>query len=147
MIKVWSKWSHARATHGTEVSLVPLLTEKNSSHRQWIYSYFNDGQNLRDECWLLEIAGRGKPERFSIVETLATSKKIQTGHGGGSLGPTNGVVRWCFRLSLHVFPTIGWGDESIHGSQVFTFDRGGEANTKGSDFVSGFSQFCRVIET
>jgi hypothetical protein len=64
MIKVWSKWSHARATHGTEVSLVPLLTKKNSSLRPWIYNYFNDGQNLRDECWLLEIAGRGKPERF-----------------------------------------------------------------------------------
>ena len=45
-------------------SLVRLLTGKTSSHRPWIYSYLNDGQILRDSRWLLEIPGRGEPERL-----------------------------------------------------------------------------------
>ena len=49
-------------------SLVPLLTGKASSHRPWIYSYLNDGQILRDGRWLLEIPGRGEPERLFDCE-------------------------------------------------------------------------------
>ncbi|MGE0755395.1 MAG: sulfatase-like hydrolase/transferase [Pirellulaceae bacterium] len=45
-------------------SLVPLFTGKTTRHRDWIYSYLNDGRILRDARWLLEIPGAGQTERF-----------------------------------------------------------------------------------
>lgn len=45
-------------------SMVPLLRGEVSRHRDWIYSYLDDGQILRDERWLLLLPGRGGPEAF-----------------------------------------------------------------------------------
>ena len=45
-------------------SMVPLLRGETSRHREWIYSYLDDGRILRNDRWLLEIPGQGKPERF-----------------------------------------------------------------------------------
>ncbi|MFO1064071.1 MAG: sulfatase-like hydrolase/transferase, partial [Pirellulales bacterium] len=45
-------------------SLVPLLTGKTDSHRDWIYSHLDDGRVLRDSRWLLELRGGDKPARF-----------------------------------------------------------------------------------
>ena len=45
-------------------SMVPLLRGETSQHREWIYSFLDDGRILRSDRWLLEIPGMGKPERF-----------------------------------------------------------------------------------
>jgi arylsulfatase A len=45
-------------------SMVPLLRGETSRHRDWIYSFLDDGRVLRDDRWLLEIPGKGQPERF-----------------------------------------------------------------------------------
>lgn len=45
-------------------SLVPLMLGEAATHREWIYSFLDDGRILRDDRWLLEIPGKGKPERF-----------------------------------------------------------------------------------
>jgi arylsulfatase A len=45
-------------------SLLPLLRGETTAHREWIYSFLEDGRILRDQRWLLEIPGKGKPERF-----------------------------------------------------------------------------------
>ncbi len=45
-------------------SLFPLLTGATTQHRDWIYSHLNDGQILREKNWLLELPGKGKPEKF-----------------------------------------------------------------------------------
>ncbi|MDM8005766.1 MAG: sulfatase-like hydrolase/transferase [Phycisphaerae bacterium] len=45
-------------------SMVPLLKGKAARHRDWIYSFLDDGRILRSDRWLLEIPGQGKPERF-----------------------------------------------------------------------------------
>ena len=45
-------------------SMVPLLRGETTRHRDWIYSFLNDGRILRSDRWLLEIPGQGKPERF-----------------------------------------------------------------------------------
>lgn len=45
-------------------SMVPLLRGQTATHREWIYSYLDDGRVLRGDRWLLEIPRRGQPERF-----------------------------------------------------------------------------------
>lgn len=45
-------------------SLLPLLRGDTPSHRDWIYSYLDDGRILRDSRWLLEIDRGGRGERF-----------------------------------------------------------------------------------
>jgi arylsulfatase A-like enzyme len=45
-------------------SMVPLLRGQTARHRDWIYSFLNDGRILRDDRWLLEIPGKGQAERF-----------------------------------------------------------------------------------
>ena len=45
-------------------SLVPLLRGETSRHREWIYSYLDDGRVLRDDRWLLVMPGAGKPEQL-----------------------------------------------------------------------------------
>jgi hypothetical protein len=45
-------------------SLAPLLRGETAKHREWIYSFLDDGRILRDTRWLLEIPGSGQPERF-----------------------------------------------------------------------------------
>ncbi len=45
-------------------SMVPLVRGETARHREWIYSFLDDGRILRNDRWLLEIPGRGKPERF-----------------------------------------------------------------------------------
>lgn len=45
-------------------SFAPLLRGETTKHREWIYSFLDDGRILRDNRWLLEIPGGGKPERF-----------------------------------------------------------------------------------
>jgi arylsulfatase A len=45
-------------------SMVPLLRGETTRHREWIYSYLDDGRILRSDHWLLEIPKGGKPERF-----------------------------------------------------------------------------------
>ena len=45
-------------------SLAPLLRGGTTKHREWIYSFLDDGRILRDNRWLLEIPGGGQPERF-----------------------------------------------------------------------------------
>ena len=45
-------------------SLVPLLRGETSRHREWIYSYLDDGRILRDNRWLLVMPGGGKPEQL-----------------------------------------------------------------------------------
>jgi len=37
-------------------SLLPVLSGKQSKHRDWIYSHLDDGRILRDERWLLQIS-------------------------------------------------------------------------------------------
>jgi len=46
-------------------SLLGLLRGETTSHREWIYSFLDDGRILRDARWLLEIPRGGRPERFS----------------------------------------------------------------------------------
>ncbi len=43
-------------------SLGPVLRGEKEKHRDWIYSYLDDGRILRDSRWLLEIAKGGKGE-------------------------------------------------------------------------------------
>ncbi len=43
---------------------MPLLRGETSRHRDWIYSFLDDGRILRNDRWLLEIPGQGEPERF-----------------------------------------------------------------------------------
>jgi arylsulfatase A len=45
-------------------SMVPLLRGETTRHRDWVYSFLDDGRILRDDRWLLEIPGEGKPERL-----------------------------------------------------------------------------------
>lgn len=45
-------------------SLMPLLRGEKTGHRDWIYSYLDDGRVLRDSRWLLEIAPHGKGQKF-----------------------------------------------------------------------------------
>ena len=45
-------------------SLLPVLTGKATSHREWIYSHLDDGRILRDSRWLLEIDKHSHNERF-----------------------------------------------------------------------------------
>ncbi len=45
-------------------SLAPLLRGETAQHRDWIYSYLDDGRVLRDSRWLLQIAMGGKGEKF-----------------------------------------------------------------------------------
>lgn len=45
-------------------SMLPLLRGETSRHRDWIYSFLDDGRILRDDRWLLVIPGQGKPEQF-----------------------------------------------------------------------------------
>lgn len=45
-------------------SLVPLITGQTATHRDWIYSYLDDGRLLRDQHWLLEVPRGGGAERF-----------------------------------------------------------------------------------
>ena len=45
-------------------SMVPLLRGETTRHREWIYSYLDDGRLLRSERWLLELPGKGEPERL-----------------------------------------------------------------------------------
>lgn len=45
-------------------SMVPLLLGETTRHRDWIYSFLEDGRILRDDRWLLEIPGKGQPERL-----------------------------------------------------------------------------------
>jgi arylsulfatase A len=45
-------------------SLAPVLSGEKAAHREWIYSYLDDGRVLRDSRWLLEIAKGGRGERF-----------------------------------------------------------------------------------
>jgi len=46
-------------------SLGPVLRGETSSHRDWIYSFLDDGQILRDSRWLLEIDRQGKGDQSS----------------------------------------------------------------------------------
>ena len=45
-------------------SMLPLLRGETVRHREWIYSFLEDGRILRDDRWLLEVPGKGEPERF-----------------------------------------------------------------------------------
>jgi hypothetical protein len=45
-------------------NLVPLLRGETARHRDWIYSFFNDGRVLRSDRWLLEIPQGDLPEHL-----------------------------------------------------------------------------------
>lgn len=45
-------------------SLVPLMRGETVRHRDWIYSFLDDGRVLRSDRWLLEIPRGGRPPRF-----------------------------------------------------------------------------------
>ncbi|MCI0356868.1 MAG: sulfatase-like hydrolase/transferase [Planctomycetaceae bacterium] len=45
-------------------SLVPTLRGEGTKHRDWVFSYLGPGRIIRDERWLLEVPGRGQPERL-----------------------------------------------------------------------------------
>ncbi|MEX2172798.1 MAG: sulfatase-like hydrolase/transferase [Pirellulaceae bacterium] len=45
-------------------SLAPTLRGESQKHRDWLFSYLGPGRMIRDERWLLEVPGEGRPERF-----------------------------------------------------------------------------------
>ena len=45
-------------------SLVPTLRGEGKKHREWVFSYLGPGRIIRDERWLLEVPGQGRPERL-----------------------------------------------------------------------------------
>ncbi|MDX1945104.1 MAG: sulfatase-like hydrolase/transferase [Pirellulaceae bacterium] len=45
-------------------SLVATLRGGAEKHRDWLFSYLGAGRILRDDRWLLEVPGEGKPEKF-----------------------------------------------------------------------------------
>lgn len=45
-------------------SMLPLMRGETAKHRDWIYSYLDDGRVLRSDRWLLEIPRAGRAERF-----------------------------------------------------------------------------------
>ncbi len=45
-------------------SLWPVLSGKQTKHRDWIYSHLDDGRLVRDERWLLQIAPGNKGQTF-----------------------------------------------------------------------------------
>jgi arylsulfatase A-like enzyme len=45
-------------------SLATTLRGEGKPHRDWVFSYLGPGRLIRDQRWLLEVPGRGQPERM-----------------------------------------------------------------------------------
>jgi arylsulfatase A len=55
-------------------SLVPTLRGDAKKHRDWVFSYLGPGRLVRDERWLLELPGEGRPARmFDCGESRAAT--------------------------------------------------------------------------
>jgi len=92
-------------SHTTDgYSLVPVLRGEKSSHRNWIYSYLDDGRLVRDNRWLMQINKQsdGREQFFDCGESRDGSGYQDVTH---SQEPEVLAARERFRQILSKIPT------------------------------------------
>ena len=106
-------------------SLAGTLRGEDKRHREWVFSYLGPGRLIRDERWLLEVSGQGRPDRMYDCGDSRTA----TGYKDVSDSTDAAVVAAADRL-IAVLKDLP-GPEGRGGLKPPEQGEGGKAKSKG----------------